>query len=262
MSTATFSSRSSRLLPEFRMTGNGFRTLVRTQARLLWREPAVVLSGIALPVLLIIVFGCIPSFGKPAASLGGRTTMDVYVPTFAMLSSVLTALTALPVTFADLRERGVLRRLAVSPVPAAGLLAAQVTVIATTAAVTAGSVVLIGVVGFGASLPAHLVLVLASYVLGTTALLAIGLLIAALAPSAGVATGFGVPTMILNFFFAGVYVPLQQLPSVLRTASGFVPYGAIVDTWSGTGAAWQHLTVLAVYSVGGALAAARVFKWE
>ena len=33
--------------------------------------------------------------------------MDVYVPTFAMLSSVLTALTALPVTFADLRERGV-----------------------------------------------------------------------------------------------------------------------------------------------------------
>lgn len=260
MSTATFSSRSSRLLPEFRMTGNGFRTLVRTQARLLWREPAVVLSGIALPVLLIIVFGCIPSFGKPAASLGGRTTMDVYVPTFAMLSSVLTALTALPVTFADLRERGVLRRLAVSPVPAAGLLAAQVTVIATTAAVTAGSVVLIGVVGFGASLPAHLVLVLASYVLGTTALLAIGLLIAALAPSAGVATGFGVPTMILNFFFAGVYVP--QLPSVLRTASGFVPYGAIVDTWSGTGAAWQHLTVLAVYSVGGALAAARVFKWE
>ena len=188
--------------------------------------------------------------------------MDVYVPTFAMLSSVLTALTALPVSFADLRERGVLRRLAVSPVPAAGLLAAQVTVIAATAAATAASVVLIGVVGFGASLPAHPVLVLASYILGTTALLAIGLLIAALAPAAGVATGFGVPTMILNFFFAGVYVPLQELPSVLRTASGFLPYGAIVDTWSGTGAAWQHLTVLAVYTVVGALAAARVFKWE
>lgn len=259
MTTATL---PHRLIPEFRMTGNGFRTLVRTQARLLWREPAVVLSGIVLPIALITVFGFIPAFGKPSASLGGRTTMDVYVPTFAMLPSVLTAFTALPVTFADLRERGVLRRLAVSPVPAAGLLAAQVTVIATTAAATAVSVVLIGVVGFGASLPAHPLLELASYVLGTTALLAIGLLIAALAPSAGVATGFGVPAMILNFFFAGVYVPLQSLPHVLRTVSGFVPYGAIVDTWSGSGAAWQHLTVLAAYTVVGALAAARVFKWE
>ena len=253
---------SPRLLPEFRMTGNGFRTLMRTQARLLRREPAIVLSGIALPVVLIIVFGAIPAFGKPSASLGGKTTLDVYVPTFAMLSSVLTAFTALPVSFADLRERGVLRRLAVSPVPAAGLLAAQVTVIAATAAATAAAVVLIGVVGFGATLPANPALMLASYVLGTTALLALGLLISALAPSAGVATAFGVPTMILNFFFAGVYVPLQSMPHVLRDLSGFVPYGAIVDTWSGSGAAWQHLAVLAGYTVVGALAAARVFKWE
>jgi ABC-2 type transport system permease protein len=179
-----------------------------------------------------------------------------------MLSSVLTAFTALPVMFADLRERGVLRRLAVSPVPAAGLLAAQVTVIATTAAATAAAVVLIGTAGFGASLPAHPALMLASYILGTTALLSLGLVIAALAPTAGVATGIGVPTMILNFFFAGVYVPLQTLPHFLRTLSGFVPYGAIVDTWSGTGAAWQHLAVLAGYTVVGAVMAARVFKWE
>jgi ABC-2 type transport system permease protein len=260
--TTATAAAASRLLPEFRMTGNGFRTLVRTQARLLRREPAIVLSGVVLPVALIVVFGLIPSFGKPAASLGGKTTLDVYVPTFAMLSSVLTALTALPVSFADLRERGVLRRLAVSPVPAAGLLAAQVTVLATAAAATAASVVLIGVVGFGASLPAHPLLMLASYLLGTTALLSIGLVISALAPSAGVATGFGVPAMIVNFFFAGVYVPLQQLPPLLRTISEFVPYGAIVDTWSGTGAAWQHLLVLAAYTVVGALAAARVFKWE
>ncbi|NUR30193.1 MAG: ABC transporter permease [Catenulispora sp.] len=259
MTTPTF---AARLLPEFRMTGNGFRTVVRTQARLLWREPAVLLSGVFLPLALITVFGAIPAFSQPSASLGGRSTLDVYVPTFAMLSSVLTALTALPVTFADLRERGVLRRLAVSPVPAAGLLAAHVTVIATAAASTAAGVVLIGTVGFGAALPADPALMLASHVLGTTALLSLGLLIAAKAPSAGIATGIGVPTMIVNFFFAGVYVPLQQLPQVLRTVSGFVPYGAIVDTWSGTGAAWQHLLVLGAYTIVGSLAAARFFKWE
>ena len=49
---------------------------------------------------------------------------------------------------------------------------------------------------------------------------------------------------------------------MFRTISGFVPYGAIVDTWSGSGAAWQHLLVLAGYTVVGAVVAARVFKWE
>jgi ABC-2 type transport system permease protein len=260
--TVTTGQRRPRILPTFTMTGAGFRTLVRNQARLLWREPAVVLSAVVLPLALIVVFGTIPAFSKPDPHLGGRSTLDVYVPTFAMLSSVLTALTALPVTFADLRERGVLRRLSVSPVPAAGLLAAQLTVIASAAAATAALVAAIGILGFGAAVPAHLGVVLASYLLGTTALLSIGLVIAAFAPSAGVATGLGVPIMILNFFFAGVYVPLQQLPQALRTISGFVPYGAVVDTWSGTGAAWQHLTVLAAYTIVGSLAAARFFKWE
>ena len=261
MSTATIATRSTRLLPEFRMTRHGFRALVRVQARLLWREPHVVLSATVLPLALIIVFGIVPALNSPNESLGGRTTLEVYVPTFAMIASVLTALTGMPVLFADLRERGVLRRLSASPVPAAGLLLAQMTVITATSATSALLVTLIGV-GFGASLPVNVGLMLASYLLGTTALLAIGLVISAVARTAGAASAFGVPAMIINFFFAGVYVPLQALPHIFQTISGFLPYGAIVDTWSGTGAAWQHLAVLTGYTIIGVPVAARFFKWE
>ena len=32
--------------------------------------------------------------------------------------------------------------------------------------------------------------------------------------------------------------------------------------WAGPGALWQHLLVLAAYTVVGGLAAARLFRWE
>ena len=260
MTTATV--HSGKTMPGFRMTGKGFRSLVRNQARLLFREPGVALAGVALPIVLIVIFGNIPSFTKPSASLGGRTTLDVYIPTLAMLSSIMLALSALPTTIAELREHGVLRRLSVSPVPAAGVLAAQVTVLLAIAAFTAGAVAIIGLGVFGAAVPAHLGLVLASCVLGTTAVVSVGLLVAAVAPTTGAAAGMGIPFMFLNFFFGGLYVPVQDLGSVLKTVSGLVPFGAIVDTWSGIGQSWEHLTVLGVYTVVGAFAAARLFKWE
>ena len=57
--------------------------------------------------------------------------------------------------------------------------------------------------------------------------------------------------MIVNFFFAGVYVPLQQLPPRCAPSAAS---SRTVPSWTpgpGTGAAWQHLLVLAGYTVAG-----------
>ena len=240
----------------------GFSTLVRTQARLLSREPAVVAFGIGLPFLMLIVFGNVPAFTTPQHDLGGKTVLDVYLPTLTVLSPIILAVTALPSTIADLREHGVLRRMSVSPVPAGGVLAAQVTVIMGAAAVVAALVSVLGLTVFGASAPAHPLTMLGAYVLGCAAVLGVGLVVAAIAPTAGAASGMAVPMMIVNFFFGGVYFPVEQMSHPLATIGGYVPFGAMVDTWSGRGPAWQHLLVLAAYAVAGSALAAKVFKWE
>jgi ABC-2 type transport system permease protein len=41
-----------------------------------------------------------------------------------------------------------------------------------------------------------------------------------------------------------------------------VPFGAVMDAWSVTGALWQHLVVLAGYTVLGGLASDKLFRWE
>ncbi len=243
------------------MTGKGFRTLVGVQAKLLFREPA---AGVwlILPTALVVLFGNIPAFRTVQSSLGGRSVIDVYVPTFAAMIPLMLALTALPTAMASLREKNALRRFSVSPVPPAGMLAALLAVIAAVAAFGVLMIVLIGGLAFHVRAPGGLGAVLSSFVLGATAVLAIGLVIAAVAPTGGVASALGIPVMIVNFFFSGLYFPVAQMPHVLREIGDYVPFGAVMSVWAGTGALWQHLVVLAGYTVVGGLASANLFRWE
>lgn len=248
-------------LPSLKMTRNGFRTLTATQARLLMREPAA-LVWLVVPLALLVVFGNIPAFTTAQSALDGRSVIDVYVPTIAAMVPLFVAFTALPLTMASFREKGVLRRLSVSPVPAAGLLAALLTVIAALAAVGVALIVAVGALAFHVKAPADPASVVAAFVLGSTAVFALGLIVAALAPTSGAASGAGVPLMVLNFFFSGLYFPVAEMPRALQRIGEYVPFGAVMAAWSGTGPLWRHLTVLAVYTVLGSLVAARVFRWE
>jgi ABC-2 type transport system permease protein len=243
------------------MTGKGFRTLVGVQAKLLFREPAAVV-WLLLPTGLVVLFGNIPAFRTAQSNLGGHSVIDVYVPTFAAMVPLFLALTALPTAMASLREKNALRRFSVSPVPPAGMLAALLAVIAALAAFGVLLIVLIGALAFHVHAPGSLGAVLGSFVLGATAVLAIGLVIAAVAPSGGVASALGIPVMIGNFFFSGLYFPVAQMPHALREIGEYVPFGAVMSAWSGTGALWQHLVVLAGYTLVGGVVSAKLFRWE
>ncbi|RAG81870.1 ABC transporter permease [Streptacidiphilus pinicola] len=247
--------------PTVGMTRRGFTRLTLTQAKLLFREPAA-LVWMLVPVVLVLVLGSIPGFRTPQAGLGGQRVIDVYVPTFASMVPLFLALTALPMTLASYREKDVLRRLSVSPVPASGVLGALVTVVAALALTGAGLVAAVGALVFHVSAPAHLPAVLAGFALGGAAVLALGLVVAARARTAAAASGLGVPMMVLNFFASGLYVPVAELPHSVQQICAAIPFGAVTAIWSGQGVLWQHLLVLAGWTVAGGLTAVRLFRWE
>jgi len=67
-------------------------------------------------------------------------------------------------------------------------------------------------------------------------------------------------------FFAGLWLPIALMPSVLRHISSFTPLGAAVQSLGETtSGAWPHpllIIVLAAWAVAGSVAAARLFRWE
>ena len=254
--------RSAPLAPAFRMTPKGFRALVAMHARLLLREPGTAVV-VLLPLALLLIFANIHGARYTSQkALGGRTVLDVYVPTFAALMPLMLALTVLPGRMAMLRESKALRRFRVSPVPPEGMLVALLAVIVSLAAAGVVLVVALGVGVYGAAMPSGLGTAIAAFVLGSAAVFALGLIVAAVAPGQGTANGLGAPMMILNFFFSGLYFPVAEMPHWLQKTGEFVPFGAVMDAWAGEGALWQHLTVLGCYTLLGGAAAVKLFRWE
>ena len=95
-------------------------------------------------------------------------------------------------------------------------------------------------------------------------LLAIGLLLAAVAPSAGVATAIAVPLFFVVMFLGGVYLPRYLLPEVLVTIGDFTPPGVqgLQDAWLGTAPQLLPLAVLAGITLVVGAIASRAFRWE
>jgi ABC-2 type transport system permease protein len=240
--------------------------IVRNEARLARRQPFPIIGSIALPVVLMIIFGEIPSSQKTISALGGHTLFETYLPIIMALGLTLLTLLGLPGPLVSYRELGVLRRLSTTPVPPSWLLAAQVVVQLGIA--LAGLVIVntVSVTAFGAPVPESLGGLALSCLLAIGGLFALGLLIAALAPTANSVNAIGRLALIPLMFFAGLWLPRAIMPAVLQDISNYTPLGAAVEAiqdsvQTGFPPA-APLLVLAGYTLVFAVLARRFFRWE
>src|SRR6185369_9484356 len=226
---------------------SAFGQVVRNEARLVRRQPTNMIGSIGLPVVLMIIFGELPSFRQHIAVLGGLPLFDTYVPIIMVLGLTMLTLLGLPSPLVSYRELGILRRLSTTPVPPSWLLAAQVVVQLCIALTGLAIVNITSVVAIGG-------------------LFALGLLIAALAPTASSVNAIGRLALIPLMFFAGLWLPRALMPAVLQDISNYTPLGAAVvaiqDSMQTGFPPARPLLVLVAYAVVFAVAARRFFRWE
>jgi ABC-2 type transport system permease protein len=243
---------------------NEMRALTVSEAKLLFREPIYWLVVILLPTAVLVIFGSLFGPPKPDPALGGLRFVDVFVPSLVVITVATLGIQTLPIRLATYREKGVLRRLSTTPAHPHLLLIAQFAVYTATAIVALALLVVVAHVAFGVPWPQQPVAYVAAFALGLTSLFAIGLLLAAVAPSVGVATAVAIPMFFVVMLLGGVYVPRVYLPEVLIAIGDFTPPGVqgLQDAWLGTAPQALPLVVLAgITAVVGALAS-RVFRWE
>jgi ABC-2 type transport system permease protein len=243
-----------------------FGQIVLNEARLTWRRPVGLIGGVGIPVLLLVIFGELPSFHQASADLGGHTAFDLYVPILVVFSLAMLALLGLPIPLASYRELGVLRRLSTTPVPPSWLLAAQGVIQLCVAA--AGLVVIFaaGIAAFGAPAPKSPGGLVLSVVLSVAGLFPIGLVIAAAARTANGASVIGRLAFFPLMFLAGLWLPRALMPGVLADISDYSPLGAAVeaiqDSMMGGFPPAAPLLILAAYAAVFGLLARRLFRWD
>src|SRR4051812_15132129 len=234
------------------------------ETRLMLREIAGPMFTVLLPVALLVVFGLPGGAHRPDPALGGRRGIDTVIPSMSvMVSMAMVAFFMLPVVLANYRERGVLRRFATTPVKPAALLGAQLLMNAGVVLASTVLTLVIGVAALGMH-PPDLALVVPTLVLGVLGLFPIGLLVASVAGSAKAATAYALALWFPSAFLAGLYVPVEYLPAVLRRIGDFTPLGAfrqaIQAAWTGDPPHPLHLAVLgASFLLTGGLAV-RLFR--
>jgi ABC-2 type transport system permease protein len=221
--------------------------------------------ALIFPIGLLIVLGSSTS-SKPKAALGSLSFIVVYTPVLMTFTLTLLALSAMPATLASYRDKGYLKRLSTTPVGALRLLGAQLALVMGLSISVVILIMLVAHFAYNVPLPSEVIGFILAIGLTMTAMASLGLVIASLATSQRVAGAAGGILFFPLMFFAGLWVPQQQMGAALRTISQYTPLGAAVPSitnsdfgqWPGT----THLVVLAAYTVVLLRVSIRFFRWD
>jgi ABC-2 type transport system permease protein len=242
-------------------------TLTRTQAKVFMREPLAVFFGLVFPALLLIVIGSVfPGATDPAPDFGGMSLVEIYAPVSIVLGLATVSISLLPAIIGGDRERGILRRLSTTPVHPRALVIAHLLVQLAVVTIATIAAVLLGMLVFDIPFPQNPGWFVISFALGAVSLLAVGLLVGAVVPTASSGQGIGMMLYFPLLFFAGVYIPLQVMPQGVQTISSYTPAGAAVraisDSWAGGVPQTSSLLVMAAYAVVAGSLAVLLFRWD
>ncbi|MCX4655306.1 ABC transporter permease [Streptomyces microflavus] len=236
------------------------------ETRLFLREPGSLFWVFAFPSVLLVILGFVPAFKEAQDDLGGRRVIDLYVPISILLAMITAGVQAMPPVLTAYRERGILRRMSATPVRPSALLAAQILL---HGAACLGSALLVTVVGrtaYGVPLPGQPAGYLLALLLSAAAALCLGATICALSRTAKAATAVGSVAYLVMMFTAGVWLPVQAMPDILRRVVEITPFGAasqaLEQAASGSWPGWIHLGVLALWTAVTGVAASRMFRWQ
>jgi ABC-2 type transport system permease protein len=242
-----------------------FGMIVLNESRIARRLPLGLLVGVVLPTVILMIIGSEAKDRVHLKALGGLTTFNAYVPIFLAMVIAALAFYGLPIPLAIYRDQGILRRLSVTPVPPAWVLAAQLVLNVSFAVAELVILLAVAMTGFGVAAPRSIGGLVLALSLAIAAVFAIGLWVSAIARqrTAGIlAAVCFFPLM----FLAGLFLPRAEMPRVLLDVSNLTPLGAAVQAIQSallTGfPPISPLLVLPAYAVIFGALAVRFFRWE
>jgi ABC-2 type transport system permease protein len=240
--------------------------------RTYFRDPRARGFTIALPVLLLLLFGYI--FRNQSFTYEGITVSGVsyYLSRMIVLDVVGSTLSNLVVNVVTKRETGALRRRRASPVPVSALISGDVITSEVSSVAITILLVLIAWLAFGVHLTgAAAALVLVTVIVGTACLCGVAYAVATFVKSQESAGPLVMLIMFALNAISGIYVPESLFPAWMRDVAQVLPIRplatamqAAIDpsTNGGRQFAWQDLLIVLAWGAVGTLLAVRRFSWS
>ncbi|QHG83281.1 ABC transporter permease [Rhodococcus rhodochrous] len=238
--------------------------LVRCEAKMVMRDTAGLIVPVGLPLLILAMSA---STASTETVVNERTVLEVFVLPLVIAIVVATiGLVNMPSFLAYYRLSGILRRLSVTPASPAMMLVGQVVVGAVQTLLGVGAALLAAFSFFGARPPVDPFAAVGVFALVMGAMYAVGMIVAAIAPTPNAAVAIGLVVFFALGACGGLFGSPDALPDPVAQVGGWLPFGASVEAlsaaWAGTAIAPANLIGLAAAIGVGAAVAATVFRWD
>ena len=234
-----------------------------------WRNPAAVFFTVLLPLLFLFIFATI--FGNEQIEERGVKATTYYVPAIISLAVISAATQSLAINLTQDRERGLLKRIRGTPLPAAVFVAGRV---GNYLIISVLMVVLVAVIGklvYGVSLPDQTIpAVLVTLAVGAACFCCLGFALTAAIPSEDSAPPIALAILLPLYFISGVFIPDSEIPAGVLQVADFFPvrhfFEAFFTAWDpnteGAGFEFGHLAIVVLWGLAGLVVALRFFRWE
>lgn len=234
--------------------------LVRSELRLLGRDPMTLTFVLVFPVVTMLIIG--GSFGESPDDAFPVNPAHWYVASYLTVVIGATGLIMLPVHIASYRERGVLRRFTASGFPRWSFAVAQLAVGLTAILIGGTALIVVAAPVYGVPAVEDPLRVAAAAAVGSIAFVAIGVLLGTMLPSARAAQAIGLVLFFPSFLLGVGGPPPAAMSPTLRSIAEWLPLAMVNDAirspWLGLGGADLRLGIVAAIAVAaGALAARR-----
>ena len=202
----------------------GFSTaILRLEIRRLLRNPRTMIFTLLMPVVFFLIFGL---NGTYAGNRSGHGNVSAFIMISMALYGAVLATSSGGAMVSIERASGWSRQLRVTPLSPVAYIAIKMLTAMVLGLGAVLAVYLVGVLTHKASMPTHLWIITALSVwIGSVLFAALGLFIGYLLPSENVMQVLGFAMMLCSFG-GGLFIPLSQFSSQLRTMAEFTPlYG-------------------------------------
>jgi ABC-2 type transport system permease protein len=241
----------------------------RYDQKAFWRNTTAVFFTVMLPLIFLFIFATI--FGNDEIETLGVKTTTYYVPAILALAMVSATTVSLAINLTEDRERGLLKRVRGTPLPAPAFVSGRV---GNSLVISLLMVVVIAVVGrlvYDVAIPDETIpALLVTIAVGAFAFSCLGFALTTIIPSEDAAPAVTNAIVLPLYFVSGIFIPESDIPTgVLNVADAFPVrpfFQAIFTAWdpntTGAGFEWGHLGVVAAWGIAGLVVAMLAFRWE
>jgi ABC-2 type transport system permease protein len=195
--------------------------------------------------------------------------IDFLVPGIVGMALMNSGIIGLSTAFVTYRERGILRRIKVTPFPLTSFILARV--VSQLVVAVAQAVILIGLAMllFDLDLQGNPLLILLMVIAGALAFLSIGFAISGFARNTETAASYSNLITFPMLFLSGVFFSIDSAPGWLQGVTRILPLRYLVDglrdpmtRGDGLGTIWLDFLVLLGTFAAAMIFAVRFFRWE